>query len=193
MPRLLPRVPGAIVALLVGTAASMLMPGVVETVGSRFGGIPSGLPTFAMPQFRADLILPLLPAALTVALLSAVESLLSATVADRMTGDVHNPHAELLAQGVANLVVPMVGGIPVTGAIARTATNVRAGAVSPVSGLVHAGDAAGGGARGRAAGQAHPDGDARRRPVRGGVEHGRVVRDSRASSGSGRRTAWCGS
>jgi SulP family sulfate permease len=138
VPRLLPRVPGAILALLVGTAASMLMPGVVETVGSRFGGIPSGLPTFAIPQLRTDLILPLLPAALTVALLSAVESLLSATVADRMTGDIHNPHAELFAQGMANLVVPIVGGIPVTGAIARTATNVRAGAVSPVSGLVHA-------------------------------------------------------
>ena len=82
--------------------------------------------------------MPLLPAALTVALLSAVESLLSATVADRMTGEIHNPHAELLAQGMANIVVPMVGGIPVTGAIARTATNVRAGAVSPVSGIVHA-------------------------------------------------------
>lgn len=138
VPKLIPRVPGAIVALIAGTAASMLMPGMVETVGSRFGGIPSGLPTFAIPEFRADLILPLLPAALTVALLSAVESLLSATVADRMTGEIHNPHAELLGQGVANMLVPMVGGIPVTGAIARTATNVRAGAVSPVSGLVHA-------------------------------------------------------
>lgn len=138
VPRLLPRVPGAIAALVLGTAASMLLPGLVETVGSRFGGIPAGLPTFAMPAFRADLIVPLLPAALTVALLSAVESLLSATVADRMTGEIHNPHAELLAQGMANIVVPMVGGIPVTGAIARTATNVRAGAVSPVSGIVHA-------------------------------------------------------
>ena len=98
VPRLAPRVPGAIVALLAGTAASMLMPGVVETVGSRFGGIPSGLPDFVMPQLRPDLIVPLLPAALTVAVLSAVESLLSATVADRMTGDVHNPHAELLAR-----------------------------------------------------------------------------------------------
>ena len=138
VPRVLPRVPGAIAALVAGTAASMLMPGLVETVGSRFGGIPAGLPTLAIPAFRADLIVPLLPAALTVALLSAVESLLSATVADRMTGDIHNPHAELLAQGMANIVVPMVGGIPVTGAIARTATNVRAGARSPVSGVVHA-------------------------------------------------------
>ena len=138
VPRLFPRVPGAIAALVAGTGASMLLPGLVETVGSRFGGIPAGLPSFVVPQFRADLILPLLPAAVTVALLSAVESLLSATVADRMTGEIHNPHAELLAQGVANVAVPMVGGIPVTGAIARTATNIRAGAKSPVSGLVHA-------------------------------------------------------
>ncbi len=138
VPRLVPRLPGAIVALVGGTLASMLLPGVVETVGSRFGGIPGGLPAFAIPQFRADLIIPLLPAALTVALLSALESLLSATVADRMTGEIHNPHAELLAQGVANIAVPMVGGIPVTGAIARTATNIRAGATSPISGIVHA-------------------------------------------------------
>ncbi len=138
VPKLVPRVPGAIAALVLGTLASMLMPGVVETVGSRFGGIPSGLPTIVIPEFRADLILPLFPAALTVALLCAVESLLSASVADRMTGEVHNPHAELLAQGVANVAVPLVGGIPVTGAIARTATNIRAGAISPISGIVHA-------------------------------------------------------
>jgi sulfate permease, SulP family len=91
-----------------------------------------------VPTFRADLILPLLPAALTVALLAAVESLLSAVVADSMTGDRHNSNAELLAQGVANLAAPLVGGIPVTGAIARTATNFRSGARSPVAGIVHA-------------------------------------------------------
>jgi SulP family sulfate permease len=137
-PRVTRRVPGAIAALVAGTIASLAWPGIVETVGSRFGGIPAGLPTIALPAFRADLIVPLLPAALTVAFLAALESLLSATVADRMTGEVHNPHAELLAQGVANLAVPLVGGIPVTGAIARTATNVRAGARSPIAGLVHA-------------------------------------------------------
>ena len=92
----------------------------------------------AIPPFRADLILPLLPSALTVALLAAVESLLSAVVADTMTGDRHNSSAELMGQGVANLVSPLVGGIPVTGAIARTATNFRSGARTPVSGLVHA-------------------------------------------------------
>ena len=82
----------------------------VETIGSRFGGMPSGLPSISMPEFRADLILPLLPSAVTVALLAAVESLLSAVVADSMIGDRHNSNAELLAQGVANIVVPMVGG-----------------------------------------------------------------------------------
>ncbi len=138
VPKWIPRLPGSIVALLVGTAAVAAFQLPVETIGSRFGGIPNGLPTFAIPQFRADLILPLLPAALTVALLAAVESLLSAVVADTMSGDRHNSNAELLAQGVANIVVPLVGGIPVTGAIARTATNHRSGARTPVAGLIHA-------------------------------------------------------
>jgi SulP family sulfate permease len=131
-------VPGSIVALLAGTAAVAVFGLPVETIGSKFGGIPSSLPPVAVPQFRADLILPLLPSALTVALLAAVESLLSAVVADSMSGDRHNSSAELLAQGVANLIVPLVGGIPVTGAIARTATNYRSGAKTPVAGLVHA-------------------------------------------------------
>jgi SulP family sulfate permease len=100
--------------------------------------IPGGLPPIHIPTIRVDLILPLLPAAMTVALLAAVESLLSAVVADSMTGDRHNSNAELMAQGVANLLAPLVGGIPVTGAIARTATNFRSGARSPVAGLVHA-------------------------------------------------------
>jgi SulP family sulfate permease len=110
----------------------------VETIGSRFGAIPGGLPPIQIPTFRVDLVLPLLPAAMTVALLAAVESLLSAVVADSMTGDRHNSNAELMAQGVANIITPLVGGIPVTGAIARTATNFRSGARSPVAGLVHA-------------------------------------------------------
>ena len=137
-PRVFRRVPGQIVALLAATAAAAAFALPVETIGSRFGGIPSGLPAFQVPQFRADLILPLLPSALTVAILAAVESLLSAVVADSMSGDRHNSNAELVAQGVANLVVPLVGGIPVTGAIARTATNYRSGARTPVAGLVHA-------------------------------------------------------
>jgi sulfate permease, SulP family len=138
VPKRFPRVPGSIVALFAGTAAVAVFPLSVETIGSKFGGIPSGLPSFAIPDFRSDLILPLLPAALTVAILAAVESLLSAVVADGMSGNRHNSNAELMAQGVANLVVPTIGGIPVTGAIARTATNFRAGAKTPVSGIVHA-------------------------------------------------------
>ena len=138
VPRWVPRLPGSIVALLAGTAAVAAFHLPVATIGTRFGGIPSSLPAIAIPEFRADLILPLLPSALTVALLAAVESLLSAVVADTMTGDRHNSNAELLAQGVANVVVPLVGGIPVTGAIARTATNHRSGATSPVAGMVHA-------------------------------------------------------
>jgi SulP family sulfate permease len=138
VPKWKPRIPGAIVALIAGTAAVAVLQLPVETIGSRFGGIPGGLPAIAVPHFRADLILPLLPAAFTVAILAAVESLLSAVVADTMTGDRHNSNAELLAQGVANLIVPLVGGIPVTGAIARTATNYRSGAKTPVAGMVHA-------------------------------------------------------
>jgi SulP family sulfate permease len=138
VPKWVPRLPGSIVALLAGTATVAVFGLPVETIGTKFGGIPSSLPAIAIPAFRADLILPLLPAALTVALLAAVESLLSAVVADTMTGDRHNSNAELLAQGVANVVVPLVGGIPVTGAIARTATNHRSGARTPVAGIVHA-------------------------------------------------------
>jgi sulfate permease, SulP family len=138
VPKRWPRVPGSIVAVIAGTAAVTLFKLPVETIGTKFGGIPAGLPTFAVPQFRADLILPLLPSAFTVAFLSAVESLLSAVVADTMSGDRHNSNAELVAQGVANLTVPLVGGIPVTGAIARTATNFRAGAKTPVAGMIHA-------------------------------------------------------
>jgi sulfate permease, SulP family len=138
IPKWARRLPGSIVALIVGTAAVAAFQLPVETIGSRFGGIPGGLPPIDVPHFRADLILPLLPSALTVAILAAVESLLSAVVADTMTGDRHNSNAELIAQGVANLVVPLVGGIPVTGAIARTATNHRSGAKTPVAGMVHA-------------------------------------------------------
>ncbi len=138
VPRWLPRIPGSIVALVLGTAAVAAFQLPVDTVGSRFGAIPGGLPPIHIPAFRADLILPLLPSAMTVALLAAVESLLSAVVADSMTGDRHNSNAELMAQGVANIVTPLFGGIPVTGAIARTATNFRAGARSPIAGLIHA-------------------------------------------------------
>jgi SulP family sulfate permease len=137
-PRLTKRVPGSIAALLLSTVlvASFHLP--IETIGSKFGGIPQGFPHFALPSFQAAHILPLLPSAFTVALLAAVESLLSAVVADGMSGDHHNSNVELVAQGVANIVSPLFGGIPATGAIARTATNIRSGALTPVAGMVHA-------------------------------------------------------
>jgi SulP family sulfate permease len=132
------RIPGSIIALLAGTTLCYVMKLPIDTVGTKFGGIPTGLPSFHIPEFRADLILPLLPSAVTVALLAAVESLLSAVVADGMSGDRHNSNVELIAQGIANMVSPMVGGLPATGAIARTATNIRSGAKSPVAGMIHA-------------------------------------------------------
>jgi SulP family sulfate permease len=138
LPRLTRRVPASIVAVLVCTAASVFFHLPVETIGSKFGGIPRGFPPFAIPDFHAEHILPLIPAAFTVAMLAALESMLSAVVADGMTGDRHNSNVELVAQGFANIVSPLFGGIPATGAIARTATNIRAGARSPVSGMVHA-------------------------------------------------------
>ena len=137
-PRLTKRMPGSIVALLLSTVvvAGFHLP--IETIGSKFGGIPLGFPHFALPNFHSEHILPLLPSAFTVALLAAVESLLSAVVADGMSGDRHNSNVELVAQGIANIASPLFGGIPATGAIARTATNIRSGALTPVAGMVHA-------------------------------------------------------
>ena len=136
--RFVPRVPGYIVALVAGTIVVAVAQLPVETIGTRFGGIPAGLPQVHMPRFRPDLILTLLSPTLTVAMLGAIESLLSAVVADRMSGRRHNSNVELFAQGIANIVSPMVGGLPATGAIARTATNVRSGGRTPVAGMIHA-------------------------------------------------------
>jgi len=138
MQRFVKAVPGAAVALVLGTLAVRFLHLHVETIGSRFGGIPSGLPPFHIPTFRPEMIMPLLPSVLTVAMLGAIESLMSATVADRMAGDRHDPNVELTAQGIANIAAPLVGGLPATGAIARTATNIRSGAKTPVAGIVHA-------------------------------------------------------
>ncbi len=132
------RIPGAIVALVLGTLAVWIFKLPVETIGTRFNGIPSGLPHLHIPVFRTDLIHGLLGPAMTVAMLGAIESLMSAVVSDRMSNDRHNPNVELVAQGVANVVSPMFGGLPATGAIARTATNIRAGAKTPVAGMIHA-------------------------------------------------------
>ena len=136
--RLVPRVPGYVVALVAGTAIASVLSLPLETIGARFGGIPSSLPEIRVPAFRADLILTLLSPTLTIAMLGAIESLLSAVVADRMAATRHNSNVELFAQGVANIVSPLVGGLPATGAIARTATNIRSGARTPVAGMIHA-------------------------------------------------------
>src|ERR1700687_5310281 len=132
------RVPGPIVALLLSTCAVYFFKLPVETIGTRFGGIPAGLPHWQIPRFRTDLIHGLLGPAFTVAMLGAIESLMSAVVSDRMSNDRHNTNVELIGQGVANIFSPMFGGLPATGAIARTATNIRSGAQSPVAGMIHA-------------------------------------------------------
>src|SRR5260370_953407 len=132
------RVPGCIVALFAGAAAVVVFKLPVETIGTRFGGIPSGFPRLVVPHFRVDLLRPLVSPAITVAMLGAIESLMSAVVSDRMSGDKHNPNVELVGQGVANILSPLFGGLPATGAIARTATNIRSGANTPVAGITHA-------------------------------------------------------
>jgi sulfate permease, SulP family len=132
------RIPGPIVALLLATSAVYFFKLPVETIGTKFGGIPGGLPHLQIPKFHSDLIHGLLGPAFTVAMLGAIESLMSAVVSDRMSNDRHNPNVELVAQGVANVFSPMFGGLPATGAIARTATNIRSGAQSPVAGIIHA-------------------------------------------------------
>jgi len=136
--RWLPRVPGSILALAVMTIIVQAFKLPIDTIGTRFGGIPSGLPHVTLPAFRPALVPGLIVPAVTVALLGAIESLMSAMVADKMSGDRHNSNVELVAQGVANVVSPLVGGLPATGAIARTATNIRSGARTPIAGLVHA-------------------------------------------------------
>src|SRR5213082_3425957 len=131
------KIPGAILVTFGATAAVILFHMKVETIGTRFGGIPKGLPTIVVPQFHYDIFRQLLSSAFTVAMLAAIESLMSAVVSDRMSNDKHNPNVELIGQGLANILSPMFGGLPATGAIARTATNIRSGAQSPVAGMIH--------------------------------------------------------
>lgn len=132
------KLPSPIVVLVLGTIIVALFDLPVETIGTRFGGIPQGLPAFDPPEFTFATLRHLMAPAMTIALLGAIESLLSAAVADGMIDDKHDPNQELVAQGIANIVTPFFGGLPATGAIARTATNVRSGATSPVAGIVHA-------------------------------------------------------
>lgn len=136
--RVVGTVPGTIVVLVGGAVAVSLLNLPVDTIGSRFGGIPTGLPSFQLPSFSWELVKQLFAPTLTIALLGAIESLLCARVADGMIGDRHDPNQELMAQGVANIVTPFFGGLPATGTIARTMTNVRSGASSPIAGMVHA-------------------------------------------------------
>ena len=137
--RAVSHLPGPIVALVLFSVVTALLALPVATIGSRFGGIPQGLPSLAWPAFTWDGVRQLFIPTITIAMLGAIESLLCARVADNLsTLPRHNPNQELMAQGVANMVTPFFGGIPATGTIARTVTNVRAGATSPVAGMVHA-------------------------------------------------------
>ena len=136
--RLAPSAPGFLVTVIVASLAVAVFALPVETIGSRFGGIPAGLPMPSLPVFSLARAITLLPAALTIAFLAGVESLLSAVVADGMTGRRHRSNAELVAQGVANSASALFGGLPATGAIARTVTNIRAGGRTPVAGMLHA-------------------------------------------------------
>lgn len=132
------RIPGPLLAMVIATIlqAILQLPG-VATIGSMFGGVPQGLPSFALPEINVSQVLSLVGPAFTIAMLGAIESLLSAVVADRMAGTRHNSNQELVGQGVANIVTPLFGGFAATGAIARTATNIRNGGTGPLAGIVH--------------------------------------------------------
>ncbi|MFD1883126.1 SulP family inorganic anion transporter [Paracoccus pacificus] len=136
--RAAPRFPGLIVAVGLTSAVAALASLPIDTIASRFGELPRGLPMPALPSMSLSLIAELLPSALIIAFLAGIESLLSAMVADRMIGGNYRPNAEIMAQGWANIGSALFGGLPATGAIARTATNVRAGGKTPVAGIVHA-------------------------------------------------------
>ncbi len=132
------RIPGSLIALVFSTAIVYLFELPVETIGNRFGQIPSMLPAPVFPKISWDLIQNLISPAMTIAILAGIEALLSAVVADGMIGDKHRSNTELVANGIANILSPIFGGIPATGAIARTATNIKNGGKTPVAGIVHA-------------------------------------------------------
>ncbi len=134
----LAHLPGTVVVLVLSTALVSLFNVPVETIGSKFGGIPQKLPDFTLPDFDWATAKQLYGPMLTIAVLGSIESLLCARVSDTMTDDRHDPNQELMGQGIANMVVPFFGGIPATGTIARTVTNIKSGAASPVAGMVHA-------------------------------------------------------
>ncbi|WP_075981954.1 SulP family inorganic anion transporter [Bacillus massilinigeriensis] len=137
-PKIFPKVPGPLIGLVVSSlVAALLFPDKVATIGSTYGDIPNKLPNFHIPELSWDVIQPLIGPAFVIAMLGGIESLLSAVVADGMTGTKHNSNKELIGQGIANMITPLFGGIPATGAIARTATNIKNGATSPMSGVIH--------------------------------------------------------
>ena len=137
-PRITRKIPGSLIAILVTTLLVSLLDLPVETIGSRFGGVPDRLPSLKIPSVNLEMLKTLFPSALTIALLAGIESLLSAVVADGMTGQRHRSNIELIAQGIANIITPLFGGIPATGAIARTATNIKNGGTTPLAGIIHA-------------------------------------------------------
>lgn len=136
-PKVSRKIPGSLIALVLATVAVQVFQLPVETIGSRFGAIPSSLPAPSFPHMTYAMVKDLFQPAITIALLAGIEALLSAVVADGMTGGRHRSNMELIAQGVANIVSPLFGGIPATGAIARTATNIRNGGKTPVAGIIH--------------------------------------------------------
>ncbi|MFS0778062.1 sulfate permease [Neobacillus sp. 3P2-tot-E-2] len=137
-PKIAPKVPGPLIGLVVSTMiATLFFPNQVATIGTAYGEIPSTLPKLHIPDLSLEMIIALLKPAFVIAMLGGIESLLSAVVADGMTNSKHNSNKELIGQGIANMITPLFGGIPATGAIARTATNIKNGAVSPLSGIIH--------------------------------------------------------
>ena len=137
-PKIAPKVPGPLIGLVVSTLiATLLYPNQIATIGTAYGQIPSSLPQLQIPDLSVEMIITLLKPAFIIAMLGGIESLLSAVVADGMTNSKHNSNKELIGQGIANMVTPLFGGIPATGAIARTATNIKSGAISPLSGIIH--------------------------------------------------------
>ena len=137
-PKFFPKIPGPLIGLVLSTlVASFFFADQVPTIGSAFGAIPNTLPQFGIPNITLDNVILMIKPALIIALLGGIESLLSAVVADGMTGTKHKSNKELMGQGLANIITPLFGGIPATGAIARTATNIKNGAVSPISGVIH--------------------------------------------------------
>lgn len=141
-PHFCKKIPGSLIVIILATAASILLKKYTgletDTIGSRYGSIPSTLPSPLLPQFSVETITALFPTSISIAVLAAIESLLSAVVADGMTGTKHDSDTELIAQGIANIASPIFGGIPATGAIARTATNIKNGGKTPVAGIIHA-------------------------------------------------------